>query len=52
MTNEEIASLLISLYACAIVKAGVDTNHRDAVANAILKLGYQWDGQIGAGNDL
>lgn len=47
MTNEEIATWLISLYACAVVKVGVDDNHRAAVANAILKLGYQWDGQIG-----
>lgn len=52
MTNEEIASLLISLYARAILKSGVQDCHRDAVANAILKLGYQWDGQMGAGNDL
>ena len=52
MTNEEIASLLISLYACAVVKAGVDNKHRDAVANAILKLGYQWDGNIGSASHL
>ena len=46
ITNEEIATYLISLYARAVVNAGADNKHRDAVANAILRLGYQWDWQI------
>lgn len=54
MTNEEIAMQLIGLYAIACIKSATTQDHKRAIANAILKLGYQWedDIQLEAGNDL
>ena len=54
MTNEEIAIQLISLYTMARIKNVGTPDHRRAIANAILKLGYQWedDIQLEASDDL
>ena len=43
MTNEEIAMQLISLYASASMRNCSTTEHKRAVANAILRLGYSWE---------
>lgn len=43
MTNEEIAMQLVGLYASAFVHNIASNEHKRAVANAILKLGYQWE---------
>ena len=40
MTNEEIAMQLVGLYATAFVHNIASNEHKRAVANAILRLGY------------
>ena len=46
MTNEEIAMQLISLYASASMRNCSTAEHKRAVANAILHLGYSWEDDI------
>lgn len=46
MTNEDIAMQLISLYASASMRNCSTTEHKRAVANAILRLGYVWEDDI------
>ena len=46
MINEEIAMQLISLYASASMHNCSTAEHKRAVANAILHLGYTWEDDI------
>ena len=46
MTNEDIAMQLISLYASASMRNCSTAEHKRAVANAILRLGYVWEDDI------
>ena len=46
MTNEEIAMQLISLYTVASLHVCATSDHKRAVANAILRLGYVWEDDI------
>ena len=43
MTNEDIAMQLIALYASPAVRNCSTAEHKRAVANAILRLGYVWE---------
>ena len=46
MTKEEIAMQLIALYAAASMRNCSTAEHKRAVANAILNLGYTWEDDI------
>lgn len=46
MTNEEIAMQLVGLYATAFVHNIASNEHKRAVANAILRLGYVWEDDL------
>ena len=46
MTNEEIAMQLVGLYSTAFVHSIASNEHKRAVANAILRLGYSWEDDI------
>lgn len=46
MTNEEIATQLVGLYATAFVHNIASNEHKRAVANAILRLGYVWEDDL------
>lgn len=46
MTNEEAAMQLVSLYISAYMRCCATADHKRAVAQAILKLGYTWEDGI------
>ena len=46
MTKEEIAMQLVSLYIAAYMRCCATADHKRAVAQAILKLGYTWEDGI------
>ena len=46
MTNEDIAMQLISLYASASMRNCSTADHKRAVANAVLRLGYVWEDDL------
>ena len=46
MTKEEIAMQLVGLYAIAFVHNIANNEHKRAVANAILRLGYIWEDDL------
>ena len=46
MTNEDIAMQLISLYTVASLHVCATSDHKRAVANAILRLGYVWEDDL------
>lgn len=46
MTNEEIAMQLVGLYSTAFVHNITSNEHKRAVANAILRLGYVWEDDL------
>lgn len=46
MTNEDIAMQLVGLYATAFVHNIASNEHKRAVANAILRLGYIWEDDL------
>ena len=46
MTNEDIAMQLVGLYATAFVHNIASNEHKRAVANAILRLGYVWEDDL------
>lgn len=46
MNNEDIAMQLISLYTVASLHVCATSDHKRAVANAILRLGYVWEDDL------
>ena len=46
MTNEGLAMQLVGLYASAFVHNLASSEHKRAVANAVLRLGYVWEDDL------